>query len=457
VALPIVALVGRPNVGKSTLFNRLVGRSEAITADEPGVTRDRRYGRVEWAQRSFLLVDMGGLDPLARSGMGALVRAECEAAIVEADLVVLVLDGQEGLVPMDREVARRLRRSGKPTLAAVNKVDAAAHEAAAAEVAELGLASVAVSAAHGRNTAELLDQVLARLPEAEAAPEAADADRIRLLLVGSPNVGKSSLLNRLLGRMRALVHDQPGTTRDPVDAPIDHPAGRFLLVDTAGIRRHRAVDHDPERFSVLRAIARLSQCDVAVLVVDASRGVAQQEARIAALCEERGCGLLVVLNKWDLCEGDPLVAEREARRQVEERLGFVGHPPVLFVSARSGAGAGEILPRARAVQDERMRRIGTAEVNRLIEEAVARRPPPSRSRGRPLRIYYGAQVESGPPRFVLSCNAPAEVPEAYRRYLVNRLRERFGFVGTPLRLGFRSHREARAQGQSRARRGPAPK
>jgi len=442
MALPVVALVGRPNVGKSTLFNRLVGRAEAITADEPGVTRDRHYGRAEWAGREFVLVDMGGLDLGARSGVEALVRVECEAAIAEADVIVLVLDGREGLLPDDGEVARRLLRSGKPTLAAVNKIDSRGQEALAAEFCELGFSTVFVSAGHGRNVADLLDELLARLPAGVSLPD--EPDRIRLALVGGPNVGKSSILNRLLGQSRALVHERPGTTRDPVDAPLDHPqAGRFLLIDTAGIRRHRALDRDPERWAVLRAIARLEECDVACLVVDASRGVAQQDARIAALCDERGCGLLVVMNKWDLCEGDREDAEQTALRQIEQRLGFCAYAPVMFVSALTGTGIPELLLRARAVHGQRERRVGTAEVNRLLEEAVVRRPPPSRSGGRPLRIYYGAQVESSPPRFVLSCNAPAEVPETYRRYLCNRLRERFGFAGAPLKISFRAHRESR--------------
>jgi GTP-binding protein len=443
VALPVVALVGRPNVGKSTLFNRLVGRSAAITADVPGVTRERHYARAEWCGRPFLLVDMGGLDPGARAGLDALVRAECEAAIAEADLVVMLIDGREGVTPADRDVARRLLRSGKPTLLAVNKVDSAAREAAAAEGFELGLSgNVAVSASHGRNIGELLDGVLARLPEGD--PDADDGDRIKLAMVGAPNAGKSSLLNRLLGFDRALVHDQPGTTRDPVDAPLDHEDGRFLLVDTAGIRRKSKVEPgDPERFAVLRALRAVEECDVAALLIDAERGVAQQDARIAGLCEERGCGLLVVWNKWDLCQGDPDDAARTAREQVRERLGSMGHAPVLFVSARTGSGVADVLRRARGVQDERVRRVSTAEVNRLVEEAVARRPPPARSTGRPLRVYYGAQVEGSPPRFVLSTNAPAEIPETYRRYLANRLRERFGFAGVPMRISFRAHRDMR--------------
>jgi len=440
MALPIVALVGRPNVGKSTLFNRLVGRSEAITADEPGVTRDRRYGRADWAGRQFLLVDMGGLDLEATSGVEALVRAECEAAIAEADLVVMVLDACEGVLPADRDVARRLLRSAKPTLAAINKVDSARREAPASDVYELGFAdNVLVSAAHGRNVADLLDLILARLPEAEAPPE--DEGRIRLALVGAPNVGKSSMLNRLLGEPRALVHDRPGTTRDPVDAPLDHEAGRFLLIDTAGIRRQRAVAEDAERWAVIRAIRRLEDCDVACLVVDAQRGITGQDARIASLAEERGCGLAIAMNKWDLCEGDPKEAERQAHRQVDERLVFIAHAPVLFVSAKTGAGMEALLPRIRGVDEQRTRRVGTAEVNRLLEVAVAKRPPPSRAHGRPLRIYYGSQVETRPPRFVLFCNAPAEVPESYRRYLVNRLRAHFGFAGTPIRVSFRPHRE----------------
>jgi GTP-binding protein len=435
---PLVAIVGRPNVGKSTLFNRLVGQRTAIVEDQPGVTRDRRYAEADWNGRPFRLVDTGGLDPGAEQGLAALVHRQARQAIDEADVVLFVIDAQEGLVPTDRDVAELLRRSGRPVVTVANKVDRAEHEALAAEMYALGFDVVhSVSAAHGRGVGDLLDALVALLPPpAEEAPGAEGA--VRLAFVGKPNVGKSSLVNRLLGEERVLVHDQPGTTRDPIDTPIEFRGHELVLVDTAGIRRRQKIDAPVERVAVILAERALARADVCAVVIDASAGPTEQDARLAGLVEAAGRAAVLVLNKADLLRGQG--AERQIRSAVGEQLAFMGWAKMLVTSARSGQGVAGILDAALAARAAHERRVATAALNKLFEGIVERHPPPG-IQGRANRLYYITQVEVRPPTFIISASHPEAVPESYRRYLTHELREAFDFSGTPIRVRF--HRRPR--------------
>lgn len=436
---PVVCIVGRPNVGKSTLFNRLVGARLAIVQDEPGVTRDRLYGEGDWDGQEFVVVDTGGLTPSSDATLARSILAQATVGIEEADVLVFVVDARAGITAEDEEVARLLRQSGKPVLLAANKADSEAAALEASEFYALGLGDVfAVSAQHGRNTAELLDGLVDALraggPEEEPEAEA-DEPSIRVALVGRPNAGKSSLVNRLLGEDRMLVDATPGTTRDPVDSAWEAGGQRFTLVDTAGIRRKRSIALDMEKIAVLKAVRALERADVACLVLDVEAKPADQDARIAGIVEESGRALVVLANKVDQVPvGSPRwKAQRDA---IAEQLRFVAYAPVLPVSAHSGAGLEKlpaVLLRAHGQWD---RRLGTSLVNRFLEDAVAAHHPATHQ-GREVKLYYGTQVSSRPPTFLFSVNHPEALKEAYKRYLANRLREAFGFEGTPIRLVFR--------------------
>ncbi|MEK6608895.1 MAG: ribosome biogenesis GTPase Der [Myxococcota bacterium] len=444
-ALPIVAIVGRPNVGKSTLFNRLVGGSRAIVENTPGVTRDRHYASLDLCGRRAIVVDTGGfLGGEAGEGrLAALVRDQVKLAVDEAEIVLLVVDARAGVTPADRDLARMLRRSGKPFLAVANKVDHASVEAEAHEAYELGAdAVIAVSAAHGRNIADLTDALETRLgpPARPIVDEEPVVRPIRLAIVGRPNAGKSSLLNAIVGQARTLVHDAPGTTRDPIDVDHEHAGTSFRLVDTAGIRKRRSSAEPSEQIAILRALRAAAYADVCALVIDAGMGIGTQDAHIAGVVTEEGRALVLVMNKWDLVQGRRAAAEDGARAQVAERLPFAAHAPLVLVSARTGLGVTAVLDATRTVYGDNHRHIPTAALNRLLREAVAGHAPPSPA-GRPLRFYYIAQAKGAPPTFVISTNRPEDVADAYRRYLANQIRERYGFHGSPIRLQFRAHRE----------------
>lgn len=437
-ALPLVAIVGRPNVGKSTLFNRLVGGHAAIVEDEPGVTRDRRYGETDWVGRHFRVVDTGGLDfaparPTHEGIAKAIVR-QALRAVEEAEVIVFVLDAREGITPADREAAEVLRRASKPLVWVANKVDGAKHEPAAAELYELGAPEVfAVSASHGRGVGELLDAVVAALPQGavESALDEAETQKpIRLALVGRPNAGKSSLVNRLIGEERVIVDATPGTTRDPVDIPLRSRGRDYLLVDTAGIRRRARVELAMEKIAVAMAEKTLGRVDVAVLVIDAEAGVGEQDAKIAGLAEEAGRALVIAFNKRDLV---PRERERELAVARDRQLQFVPWAKVVFCSARTGRGMGGLLDAVAEVHEAAGRRVSTGALNRFFEGLVERHPPPI-YKGHPIKLYYITQVGVHPPTFVLSVNYPVGVHFSYRRYLMNQLREHFGFEGTPVRL-----------------------
>jgi GTPase len=445
-ALPLVALVGRPNVGKSSLYNRLVGGRPALVEDVPGVTRDRRYGAVDWGPARFRVVDTGGLDPSAAGILGAM-RQQTLRALEQAALVVFVIDAREGVTAVDADVARVLRESGREVLVAANKVDSDRNEAATAEVFGLGFPEVfAISASHGRGIGELLDAIVARIPSCRAAasapeaPSAALPSAIRLAFIGKPNVGKSSLVNCLLGEDRVLVHDLPGTTRDPIDTPLSFAGRDYVLVDTAGMRRRRSIDTLTEHVAAKMARDQLERADVAALVIDAREGATAEDARLASLIEDSGRAALVVLNKKDLVGRAVIDAKVESTR---EALSFLRYAPVLLTSAVTRAGVTAILSEAARVFEQASRRVPTGELNQLLENLVAHKPPPAGRGGRHVKLYFATQPSIRPPTFFVSTNHPTEVGYPYRRFLINQLRKSYGFDGTPIRLVLRAHRQKR--------------
>jgi GTP-binding protein len=434
--IPKIALVGRANVGKSTLFNRICGRRKAITDGRPGSTRDRNYAHASWQGADFELIDTGGLlletdDPL----LGPAAE-QARRAIREADLVVLVVDGRAGLLPDDAAVAKQLRRDGKRALVAVNKVEGA--EDGVSEFSRLGFEPVlAISAEHGQGVGDLLDAALACLPRVERLEETSPP--LRIALVGRPNVGKSSLLNRLLGEERAVVSAIPGTTRDAVDSLLERDGKRYLFVDTAGIRKVRLLKENVDHVSVLQARRAIERSDVAVLVLDAVEGMREMDATVAGQVQEAGCGVVLAINKWDLARERSLtrhVFEEEVRRQLK----FLAWAPLVFVSARTGTGVSGLLAAADRVQAARKTRVTTGELNRLLARAAKAHAPKALKGDRPVKILFGTQVGTAPPTFVLSLNHPVDLHFSYRRYLENQLRRAFGFEGAPLVLKVRARR-----------------
>jgi len=444
--LPIVAIVGRPNVGKSTLFNRYAGRRKALVDDVPGLTRDRIAEEVRAGERRVLVVDTAGLEPDAEAGVAGAVQRQAREAVRQADAILLVVDGQDGLLPVDAEIARQLRRTAKPVLLVVNKIDVPAHEVRAAEFARLGLGEArGVSAEHGRGAWDALEELVARLPAPGADEPAGEPDDacLRVAIVGRPNVGKSSLTNALVGSERMVVSEEPGTTRDAVDVRLDPPEGPVVLVDTAGVRRPGRRTRTGERGGALMTVRALERAQLALVVIDAAAGVTDQDARVAALALERGCATVILANKWDLLQGED--DARRVRDAVARQLRFVPGASCLPVSARTGRGVDAIVPLARRVAAQAGRRIPTAQLNRWLRAAVARHEPAMAQRGarrRPLKFFYATQLGVTPPTFVLFCTEPRSVLPTYRRFLENRLREEFGFAGTPLRLLLRARRAA---------------
>jgi GTP-binding protein len=430
--LPIVAIVGRPNVGKSTLFNRILGQRRAIVDELPGLTRDRHYAEGEWSGHNFLLVDTGGIDPGSAHPIQKQIILQTNVALDEADVVLVVVDAQEGVTPLDREVADRVRRRGRPTLLVVNKADQPRREELIADFFSLGLGEpVPVSALHGYQSGDLLDEVVRRLPGTEGAPE--DPSSIRIAVLGRPNVGKSSLVNRLAGKERMVVDSVAGTTRDAVDTTLEAHGRKFLLVDTAGLRRERQVTDPVEFYSVTRALRAVSRADIVLLVVDVEREPARQDAKLAALAEEQGKGLVVVFNKWD-----QVPEPTEARKLIEEEFTkvypFLDHVPRLYVSALTGQGVAKILPTVMTVFEEYTRKIATPVLNKAIGQILDRVSPPATAEGRHLKFYYAAQTGTRPPAFALFVNNPRYRAKNYVSYLESGLRTRFGFQGTPIVL-----------------------
>jgi len=434
VTRPIVAIVGRPNVGKSSLFNRLVGRRRALVRDVPGVTRDRLYGPVAFERWQATAVDTGGLDPSSTEPLVEGVRRQVLAAVEEADLVLHVVDGRAGVTALDEEIARLLRRTGRPVVLVVNKVEADAQQAALADFYRLGLGEpVAVSAEHGRGVAEMLEVVRARCPaaSAEAAP---GTEPVHIAVIGRPNVGKSSLVNAMVGGERVLVHAEPGTTRDAVDTALVRAGRPYVLVDTAGIRRKGRVSEALEKLAVVMALKSLERCHVAVLVLDASEGLTAQDAHIAGYAHEAGRATVVAVNKWDLVPPG-MVRRAEVVEQLRERLSFLDYAPVCFTSAARGEGLGDLFDAVDEVAAAARRRVPAGEVTRVLLDALERRPVSVG--GQPLTLQSAAQVSVAPPTFAVRVNRPADVHFSYARYLVNALRHAFGFPGSPIRLSFR--------------------
>ncbi len=445
---PLVALVGRPNVGKSTLFNRLIGEQLAIVDSTPGTTRDRLIGSCEWNGRWFDLVDTGGIDPqhggqtplsIGSADYIEAIRRQALMAVENADLVLLITDGEEGPTPADHEVANLLRRHQQkgedgslrpPILLVVNKCENEARRAASSAFYELGLGEpYPISALHGTGTGDLLDRIVALLPAPE---ESVEDDSVKIAIVGKPNVGKSSLLNRLLGEERVLVSPIPGTTRDAVDTFLEYQGVPITLIDTAGIRRRGRIEPGVEKYSVLRSLRSIERADVALLVIDATTGITAQDAHIAGFILDAWKSCVVVVNKWDAIRKESQTME-EWKRLIRQELNFMDYVPILFVSARTGQRVGQILPTALQVQEERLTHIPTSKLNQILQKAQDRQAPPAHA-GRQLKIFYATQVRTDPPTFLIYVNDPALMHFSYLRYLENCIREEYHFLGTPIRL-----------------------
>lgn len=440
---PIVAIVGRPNVGKSTLFNRLLGERTAIVQDEPGTTRDRLYGDAEWAGRHFTIVDTGGIEAEGATDVPEelieMMRQQARQAIEEADLVLFMIDTRAGLTPTDLDIADVLRRTKKPVVLAANKADNERRELESVDFYSLGVGEpIPVSAYHGPGMTDLMDAVVRGLPgEQEDGEE--ETGRVRVAIVGRPNVGKSRLLNAILGQERSIVSDVPGTTRDPVDTDVDWNGHNLTLIDTAGIRRRGKVESGIEQYSVIRSLRAVSRSDVVLLLIDGYEGLTAQDTHIAGYVLEESKGLVLVVNKWDLVEKESDTMTLYAE-ELRDRMPFLSWAPAAFISAKYSQRIPTVLEAVVRVAEERQRRVPTAALNRLLREAVYAHEPPSKP-GKWLKFYYVTQADVRPPTFVFFVNDPKQVQFGYRRYLENRLRERFGFDGTPLKLIFRSRQE----------------
>ncbi len=448
--LPVVAIVGRPNTGKSTLFNRLTRSQRAVVATTPGVTRDRNIAPVTWGGRRFLVADTGGFEDEEHEEIGQAIRRQSLIAADEADAVVVVVDGRAGLNPLDAALVDRVRRLKKPIFLAVNKVDTPKHEDLAVEFHALGLDNVhAVSAEHGLNVGELLADVVERLPQLDEIPSADDATTA-VAIVGRPNVGKSSLLNRMVGYERSIVATTPGTTRDAIDTRVSHDGRSYLLVDTAGVRRRPKVHEIVERASVVRALRALEQAEVGLLVVDGTESMTEQDARISSYAWERGRALVLLVNKWDAVP----VERRDRRRYAEaidEQYPSLAVVPKLFISARTGTGVDRIWELVDRVGANHRQHLQTAKLNQVLGRAVEQQAPPM-VRGKRPRFFYATQTATAPPSITIFATVPENIHAAYQRYLENQLRAAFSLEGTPLRLRFRSRRKpAGGSGQSTAR------
>ncbi len=434
---PIVAIVGRPNTGKSTLLNRIAGKPLAITEDRPGTTRDRNMADVAWGGKEFTVVDTGGLEMKPSTAIERGVKAQIETAIKQADLIIDLVAATDGLTPVDYEVADMLRKANKPIVLVANKADNDRLETAALEFYELGLGEpIAISAHHGREVAELLDKIISLLPA--QGPVQAVPEVIKVAIVGRPNVGKSMLLNALVSEERAIVDETPGTTRDAVDTLFDFKGQSMLLIDTAGIRRRGHVKAGVEKYSVIRSMRAIDRADIVLLVLDATEISAMQDTHIAGYGHEAAKGMIIIVNKWDLIEDKDIV---KWDKFIKSQFKFASYAPILYTSAKTGQGVDKIMPQVNQIYRERLKRPSTAAVNNVIQEAAASHNLP-RIRRQQLKIFYATQAEVNPPTFVFFTNNAKLIHFSYQRYLENKLREAFGFAGTPLRLIFKTRGEA---------------
>jgi len=456
MAKPVIALVGRPNVGKSTLFNRLTGERLAIIDEVPGTTRDRLLAEADWGGHYFFVMDTGGIDPTKGKGQTPLsigskdfikeIRVQAELAMEESDVILFIVDGQAGVTPADHEIADILRRKqrkidGKffpPIILVVNKAESAKIRQVVAEFYELGIGEpFAISALHGTGTGDLLDEVIHHIEEFGEDTE--EDLSTKIAIVGKPNVGKSSLLNKIIGEERALVSDIPGTTRDTVDTKLDYNGYPITLIDTAGIRRRGKVIPGVEKYSVIRSMNAIERADVAILLIDATTSITAQDAHIAGYIKDAWKSTIVAVNKWDLIEKDTYTIN-DYTQQIRQALNFMDYVPMIFISALTGKRVDRVLPLALQVQEERLVRIPTSNINRIIQRAQDQHPAPSRS-GRSLRIFYGTQVRSDPPTFMLYVNNPEYAHFTYLRYIQNQIRRDYPFIGTPIRLVLKKRRD----------------
>ena len=432
---PVIAIIGRPNVGKSTLFNRLAGGGKAIVIDEPGATRDRNYTDCTWNNRPFTLIDTGGFEPAAEVEILVQMREQTKLAIEEADIILFMMDGRDGLTPSDQEIARLLRVVKKTVFYTVNKVDGPRHEALVSEFYRLGIEKLyPISAQHGPGVDNLMDDVADCLPEAEPVKDG-EGDRIRIAVIGRPNVGKSSLINRILGYERTIVNPVPGTTRDAIDTPITRDGKHYLLIDTAGIRRKSRISLTMEKYSIVQALKAIDRADIALILLDAKEGISEQDTKIAGLAMEKGTACILVVNKWDLIEKDNSTIGTYVE-DIRYNSKFLEFAPIIFVSALSGQRVTKIFALIERVYAQYTRRVETGELNRKIREIIEANPPPGRQ-SRPHIFNYITQVAIKPPSFVLFVRDPDNIHFSYQRYLVNRIREAFGFAEVPIRLFFR--------------------
>jgi len=432
---PVIALVGRPNVGKSTLFNRLTRSRDAIVHDVPGVTRDRHYGEARHGPRAFIAIDTGGFEPRSPQGVFVEMARQAEQAMVEADAIVFVVDGRAGLTPGDRAIAERLRKLKTPVHLAVNKSEGKQPDLAVAEFHELGLgAPAAISAAHGEGVRELMDVVLEKFPEAER--EAPEEKHPRVAIVGRPNVGKSTLVNALVGEERVIAFDEPGTTRDPIEVPFERAGRRYTLIDTAGLRRRGKTGEPVEYFSIVKALQAIEAANVAILLLDASTGITEQDAHVAGYVLERGRAVVIAVNKWDAA--DKSMRER-MKMELAWKLGFLGFAETHFVSAKDGKGLGPLMRSVDAAHAAAMARLSTPKLTRAMIAAVERQAPPKTGLIRP-KLRYAHQGGVNPPRIIIHGNALDRVPESYKRYLEGFFRNQFALTGTPMRVEFRTGR-----------------
>lgn len=441
-----VAIIGRPNVGKSTLFNRILGGRRAIVSDQPGTTRDRHFGNAEWAGHEFWLVDTGGLVPGSKDSMDRAIRQQVEIAVEQADVIVLLVDALEGLSPVDAEVAAQLRKAQRPVLLVVNKVDDLPNSTAHLPFYEMGLGEpFVVSAQTGKGSGDLLDRIVALFPDKATLEE---EEGVTVAVVGRPNAGKSSLVNKLLGEERHLVAPEAGTTRDSIDSTFRYKQQTVTFIDTAGLRKQARVSGDLEFYSNVRTERAIARAQVCVLVVDAEVGLHTQDLRIANKAWEAGCGLIILVNKWDLIPDKDTNMAKRGQDLLTEKAPFLKHVPFLYGSAETGQRIRQLFDLIIEVAAARERRVATAEVNRVLEELVLRTNPPQKP-GAEVKILYGTQVGTEPPRFAIVCNRPEAVPESYQRYIVNGFRRAWAFTGSPVRVSYRQKKGRRVGSDGR--------
>jgi GTP-binding protein len=433
---PVIAIIGRPNVGKSTLFNRLSGKNKAIVIDEPGATRDRNYADCTWYDKEFILIDTGGFEPVSTEKILIQMREQTALAMEEADIIIFLMDGRDGLTPSDKEITQILRQIKKPLFFAVNKIDGLKHENLAYEFYQLGIETLyPLSAQHGEGMYELMDDVAKCLPgtaETDQIPE----ERLRIAVLGKPNVGKSSLVNKILGYERTIVNPTPGTTRDAIDTPFELNQKKYLLIDTAGIRRKSRITRVLEKYSIVQALKAVNRCDIALLLIDAEEGMTEQDAKIAGLIIERGTACILVINKWDIIEKDNDSVGNYVR-DIKDKVKFMDYAPIIFVSALSGQRVLKIFDIIETVYQQYTKRVPTSDLNRVVREIIESRPPP-RHQNKANPFSFMTQTSVAPPTFIFFVREPKAVHFSYQRFLTNRIREAFGFDQVPIRMIFRN-------------------